>query len=88
MVIQYLTKHLLPYAENVKIDGKTPDLADLARVQEVVIDGPSLVYHVHHRLLSWIDPSCDILDVQPSCDEISRGVCSYLLQLSKLGVEM
>jgi hypothetical protein len=86
MGIQYLTKHLLPYAENVQLDGQ-PD-SDLARVRGVVIDGPSLVYHVHHRLLSWIDPSCDILDVQPSCDEISRGVCSYLLQLRKLGVEM
>ncbi|KAJ6001683.1 hypothetical protein N7522_006910 [Penicillium canescens] len=86
MGIQYLTKHLLPYAENVQLDGQ-PD-SDLARVRRVVIDGPSLVYHVHHRLLSWIDPSCDILDVQPSCDEISHGVCSYLLQLRKLGVEI
>ncbi|CAG8181892.1 unnamed protein product [Penicillium olsonii] len=68
MGIPYLTKHLLPYADTVFLDGK----------HEVVIDGPSLVYHVHRRLLGWMDPNCDILDYQPSCDEISRGVGSFL----------
>jgi hypothetical protein len=79
MGIPYLTKHLLPYAENVY---------DLNGLQAVVIDGPSLVYHIHRRLLGWMDPNCDILDFQPSCDEISRGVSSYLLQLTRLGVKM
>jgi hypothetical protein len=79
MGIPYLTKHLLPYAENVYLHD-----SGLA----VVIDGPSLVYHVHRRLLGWMDPNCDILDYQPSCDEISRGVSSYLLQLTRLGIEM
>jgi hypothetical protein len=78
MGIPYLTKHLLPYAEIIYgLDGL-----------EVVIDGPSLVYHVHRRLLGWMNPNCDILDYQPSCDEISRGVSSYLLQLTRLGVKM
>ncbi|KAJ5770838.1 uncharacterized protein N7511_002889 [Penicillium nucicola] len=88
MGIQYLTKHLLPYAESIQLNGQLPGPEDPPRVRGVVIDGPSLVYHVHHRLLSWIDPSCDILDVQPSCDEVSRGVCSFLFQLNKLGVEI
>ena len=78
MGIPYLTKHLLPYADTVFLDGK----------HEVVIDGPSLVYHVHRRLLGWMDPNCDILDYQPSCDEISRGVGSFLLELARLGVTM
>ncbi|CAG8392881.1 unnamed protein product [Penicillium salamii] len=63
MGIPYLTKHLLPYAETVFLGSE----------HEVVIDGPSLVYHVHRRMMGWMDPNCDILDYQPSCDEISRG---------------
>lgn len=78
MGIPKLTKHLLPYAENVYLDSD----------MEVVIDGPSLVYHVHRRLQGWMDPDSDILDYQPSCDEISRAVGSFLLQLTKVGVKM
>lgn len=79
MGIPHLTSHLHPYAENVFI-GRD--------VEAVVIDGPSLVYHIHHRLRGWMDPNSDILDYQPSCDEISRGVVSFLLQLTRLGVKM
>ena len=78
MGIPYLTKHLLPHAETVFLGGDV----------EVVIDGPSLVYHIHRRLLGWMDPNCDILDYQPSCDEISRGVGNFLLELTRLRVKM
>lgn len=87
MGIPHLTRHLLPYAESVLLDGREID-SGLPRVQAVVIDGPSLVYHVYRRLLGWMDPSSDVLDYQPTCDEISRGVTSFLLQLTELGVEM
>ncbi|KAJ5335439.1 hypothetical protein N7452_007842 [Penicillium brevicompactum] len=78
MGIPYLTKHLLPHAETVFLGGDV----------EVVIDGPSLVYHIHRRLLGWMDPNCDILDYQPSCDEISRGVGNFLLELTRLRVKI
>ncbi|KAJ5961094.1 uncharacterized protein N7479_008244 [Penicillium vulpinum] len=87
MGIPHLTRHLLPYAESVLLDGRTTD-SESPRVQAVVIDGPSLVYHVYRRLLGWMDPSSDVLDYQPTCDEISRGVSSFLLQLTRLGVKI
>ncbi|KAJ5162837.1 Small-subunit processome Utp21 [Penicillium coprophilum] len=87
MGIPHLTRHLLPYAENVLLDGREID-SELPRVEAVVIDGPSLVYHIYRRLLSWMDPSSDVLDYQPTCDEISRGVSSFLLQLTRLGVKI
>lgn len=87
MGISYLTKHLLPYAETVSL-GRCADQVEPPRVQAVVIDGPSLVYHIYDRLLASTDPSCDVLDVQPTCDEVSRGVVSCLLQMARLGVEM
>lgn len=86
MGIPHLTKHLLPYAESVYLSGD--EIEGLPHVQSIVIDGPSLVYHVHRRLLGWMNPDSDALDYQPTCDEISRGVCSFLLQLTRLGVEM
>jgi hypothetical protein len=86
MGISYLTKHLLPYAETVSLRRKSDQ--DPPCVQSVVIDGPSLVYHVYYRLLAWTTPAYDVLDIQPTCDEVSRGVVSCLLQLIDLGVEM
>jgi hypothetical protein len=35
-----------------------------------------------------MDPNSDVLDYQPTCDEISRGVSSLLLELTRLGVKM
>jgi hypothetical protein len=87
MGIPHLTRHLLPYAENVSLDGRATG-SGLPHVQAVVIDGPSLVYHVYRRLLGWMDPSSDVLDYQPTCDEISRGVSSLLLELTRLEVKM
>lgn len=87
MGISYLTKHLLPYAETVLL-GRPAGQDGPPRAQSVVIDGPSLVYHVYYRLLAWTDPTCDALDIQPSCDEVSQGVVSCLIQLNSLGVEM
>lgn len=87
MGIPYLTKHLLPYADTVVLG--TDDAPDgPPRIRSVVIDGPSLVYHVYYRLLAWTDPSVDVLDIQPTCDEVSRGVVAFLLQLGQRGVEM
>ncbi|KAJ6153431.1 hypothetical protein N7497_007750 [Penicillium chrysogenum] len=87
MGIPHLTRHLLPYAESVLLDGRAND-SGLPQVQAVVIDGPSLVYHVYRRLLGWMDPNSDVLDYQPTCDEISRGVSSLLLELTRLGVKI
>lgn len=87
MGIPYLTRYLLPYAETVSL-GTHGDRDEPPQVHAVVIDGPSLVYHVYHRLFAWTDSSCDVLDVQPTCDEVSCGVASFLFQLTGLGVEM
>lgn len=87
MGISRLTKHLLPYAETISL-ARQNGQDEPPRVHAVVIDGPSLVYHVYNHLLASTNPSCDLLDVQPTCDEVSRGVVSYLLQLADLGVEM
>ena len=87
MGIPSLTKHLLPYADTIVLSGEQ-DQNEPPGVRSVVIDGPSLVYHVYYRLLAWTDSSLDVLDIQPTCDEVSRGVVSCLLELNRRGVEM
>lgn len=88
MGIQSLTKHILPYAETVVLGGSPSETDTPPRVGSVVIDGPSLVYHVYYKLLAWSDLTCDTIDPQPTCDQVSRGVASCLLQLQGRGVEM
>lgn len=90
MGIPYLTKHLLPYADSVLLGGG-PDGQNLDQtpcVRAIVIDGPSLVYHVYYRLLAWMGPAHDVLDMQPTCNEVSRAVVTCLVELSRRGIEM
>ncbi|EPS26525.1 hypothetical protein PDE_01462 [Penicillium oxalicum 114-2] len=95
MGIPHLTKHLLPYADSVVL-GEVPagqeadehTIDETARVRSVVIDGPSLVYHLYYRLLAWMNPAHDVLDVQPTCDEVSRAVVTCLSELSRRGVQI
>jgi hypothetical protein len=88
MGISYLTRHLLPYAETVSFGSNNNTSLPGPYQQNVVIDGPSLVYDVYHRLLANMHPGCDILDVQPTCNEVSRGFVAFLCKLDKLGVEV
>lgn len=87
MGIPHLTRHLLPYAKDVLLAGEKQREGDDS-IQLVVIDGPSLVYHVFQRLLSNSNTKLEVLDAQPTCDEVSLGVMVYLLQLKLLGVKV
>ncbi|KAJ5924936.1 hypothetical protein N7454_007575 [Penicillium verhagenii] len=88
MGIPSLTKHLSQYTETVVLSGSPDTPGGPPHVRSVVIDGPSLVYHVYYRLLACADVAYDALDIQPTCDEVSRGVVSFLLQLKDQGVEI
>lgn len=89
MGVNRLTKHLLPFSEPVLLKGEQSHSAKGAIcIGSVVIDGPSLVYHVFSRLLSWTDPTLGVLDAQPSCHEVSFGVMVLLLQLECSGITM
>ncbi|KAL2866799.1 XPG domain containing-domain-containing protein [Aspergillus lucknowensis] len=92
MGIPRLRHHLLPFSQTVLLQKSCdPDQEDVACVHAVVIDGPSLVYHVYSRLLSWFSVSTSgscMMDALPTCDEVSRGVMLYLLHLRILGVEI
>ncbi|KAL4778749.1 XPG domain containing-domain-containing protein [Aspergillus varians] len=90
MGIPRLRRHLLPFCQTVLLQKATdPEHEDLECISSVVVDGPSLVYSVYSRLLSWFSLTgpCRI-DTLPTCDEVSRGVMLYLMHLNMLGVEI
>lgn len=54
----------------------------------MVVDGPGLVYLVYNRLLSWSEGRSNVVDAQPSANEVSIGVMQFLLSLRGLDVRM
>ncbi|KAL4955067.1 XPG domain containing-domain-containing protein [Aspergillus filifer] len=90
MGIPRLRRHLLPFSQSVLLQGNAgPDHEALECINSVVIDGPSLVYNVYSRLLSWFSSrAIGVLDSLPTCDEVSRGVMLYLIHLEMLGVKI
>lgn len=86
MGIPHLKRHLQPYASAVWFGDRQAAPDGVKQVTSVVIDGPSLVYHVHHCLLSNMDERFNAVDVQPSSDEVSIGTMRFLLLLRDLNV--
>ncbi|KAL4811573.1 XPG domain containing-domain-containing protein [Aspergillus unguis] len=90
MGVPRLRQHLLPFSQSVLLHGGTKiDDEDTEYIKNVVVDGPALVYNVYSRLLSWFSATdCSMIEVLPTCDEVSQGVMLYLLHLELLGVEI
>ncbi|KAJ9213253.1 hypothetical protein DTO166G4_5060 [Paecilomyces variotii] len=89
MGIPHLTRHLLPYSEPVYVGDTDRTAEDETRcLRRVVIDGPSLVHHVFHRILSWRDADLNPVDAQPTPNEVSKGVLQYLLLLRHKNVQV
>lgn len=82
MGIAHLTRHLVSFSEPIRLGGygKAPEDGTKA-VTSVVIDGPSLVHHISSTLLSWLDAHLNPFDREPTCEEVSIAVMTYLVQL-------
>ena len=90
MGIPKLMQDLLPYAEDVVLGPRTTELPRLTLpvVRAVVIDGPSLVYHVYSRLHRRTASAVNDVDAQPSYTEISLGVFELLTTLTSRQIDM
>ncbi|KAL4889302.1 XPG domain containing-domain-containing protein [Aspergillus ambiguus] len=89
MGIPHLTRHLMPFSETVVLQGRRDlHLNDTTYVSSVVVDGPSLVYYVYSRLLAQANTRLEYPDIQPTCDQVSRAVIIFLLQLTLLDVKI
>ncbi|PGG97309.1 hypothetical protein GX51_07404 [Blastomyces parvus] len=88
MGIPYLTQHLLTYAQTTWLRNAKNHDPDARTISSVVIDGPGLVYHVYNRLLTWSEPRFNVVEAQPSANEVSIGVMQFLLCLKGLDVRI
>ncbi|CRG88727.1 hypothetical protein PISL3812_05761 [Talaromyces islandicus] len=87
MGIPNLSRHLASLSEPI-VFGGGHDGSSVSSVRSVVIDGPSLVYHVHSILASRRSSRLSQIDRQPSCNEVSVAVMNYLVLLKVLGVSV
>jgi hypothetical protein len=87
MGIPNLSRHLASLSEPILFGGGQ-DGSSATSVRSVVIDGPSLVYHVHSILASSGSSRLSQIDRQPSCNEVSIAVMNYLVVLKILNVRV
>jgi hypothetical protein len=91
MGIRNLTKDLQQFLEPAVLDGTASTLTvndDEVRISRIVIDGPSLVYHVFHGLLWQITTTEISSGLVPTYADVIRGVKSFLGEVRGRGVEM
>ena len=91
MGIPNLTRHLLSHAESVRLGDlqcHPVDRQDMKTVRRVIIDGPSLIYDVYARLLSWKNASSSTIHVLPTYEQVSLGVILFLKQLNLANVSV
>lgn len=94
MGIPRLTKDLIPYLESAVIAAELNGDSRIL-IQNVVIDGPSMVYHVFNALMtaaaaalrssvSLCSNSCCI----PSYSELNLAISGFLTDLESCGAKM
>jgi hypothetical protein len=88
MGIERLTQDILPYGETVLI-GNSSKRPDTTNITDLVIDGPSLVYHVYNKLLLLRTFEAGVGAVQyPNYREITDGVLYLLSELESHGAKI
>jgi len=90
MGIPRLTQDLQPYLEGAIISSTTTGTSTV-RIRRLVIDGPSMVYHVYNRLAAHtVDHMQENKDVYrpPSYAELCSAVDHFLQFLENCDAEM
>ncbi|KAJ9606830.1 hypothetical protein H2200_008840 [Cladophialophora chaetospira] len=82
MGIQRLLQDLLPYAEGVTFGAAPKGTLECNTIKNLVVDGPSLVYFVYHKLLSYQKSAA----LPPTYAEINQGVRHILADIQSHGV--
>ena len=80
---------LQPYAEKVILQQKSAannEKSDV--VNNVIIDGPSLAYHVYYVCLSRKGHARNALEAMPSYKELGFAALSWLEQMEQYGMRM
>lgn len=88
MGIPRLKKLVQPYAKSTVLGCKTPGCEEHPDSNQVIIDGPSLAYHIYYRLLAHKDSDLCPMDAVPSYKDIGTGILIFLDELQRHRVLM
>ena len=89
MGIPRLQQDLLPYGERVVFGSSSRLPPENLRTNNLIIDGPSLVYFVHNKLLAFLSLNCVTSATRtPTYDEINRGLYYILDDFENLGIRV
>ena len=91
MGIRRLTQDLQQFSEAAVLDGTANGITlkdGETRVSRLVIDGPSLVYHVYYGLLSQMSAVELSAGLAPTYQSVVEGVKSLVRELKGRGVQM
>jgi hypothetical protein len=91
MGIRNLTKDLQSFSEPAVLDGSTNTSTlrtDEVRISRIVIDGPSLVYHVYHGLLHQMSIAEISTGLVPTYKDVIEGVKSFVGEVQRRGIDM
>ena len=88
MGVRRLFSDLQPFAETVYLGSGTDPVTDTASITNLVIDGPSLIYHVYSKLVNYRLSGCQTMSLQmlPSYAEVNESTKRYLETLKNHGV--
>lgn len=91
MGIRRLTQDLQQFSESAVLDGTANDITlkdGEIRISRMVIDGPSLVYHIYYSLLSQMSAIELSAGLVPTYRPVVEGVKSLISELKGRGVKM
>ena len=86
MGIPRLTQDLSHYTELAVLSSRSEGNEDEVPISKIVIDGPSLVYHVYDGLLRRMTPAEIASATMPTYSEVIAGVGSLIKALCDKGV--
>jgi hypothetical protein len=91
MGIRNLTKDLQSFSQSAILDGSTNTSTlrtDEVRICRIVIDGPSLVYHVYYGLLHQMSIAELSTGLVPTYEDVVEGVKSFVGEVQGREIDM
>lgn len=93
MGIPHLTRLLQPHAIPTVVGCKTPQCKKHrfqrgASLQQIIIDGPGLAYHVYQKILDQKPRTINALDAMPTYSELGYATIALLNELESYGLKV
>lgn len=88
MGISRLRGHLEPFAELIVLGCTTTNCKEHSTQREIIIDGPSLAYHIYYRVFAHKPAYLGPIDAIPSYTELGKAFLVFLDELVRYGIKV